>query len=84
MTILLYLPYIYVCECVCERFTQPLHLKQDVAEGQFLIGVNRVWIPFSFSLTGYHAKVKKLSLPYYLPITGGELLDSYFTRGYQR
>ena len=46
--------------------------RQDVTQSQFWRGVQLVWIQFSFSLTGYHTKVKEFSLPNYLPKAGGK------------
>ena len=43
------------------------------------IGLNS---EFSFFLTSCYTKVKEHSLPYYLPIAGGELLDLYLSQGY--
>ena len=37
---------------------------------------------FSFFYTCHHNKVEKYCLPYYLPIAGGDLLDSYLLQGY--
>ena len=33
-------------------------------------------LSFFFSLTGYHTKVKELSLPYYFLIAGGRIFES--------
>ena len=37
---------------------------------------------FSFSETSRHTKAEEPILPYYLPIAGGEYLDSYLFQGY--
>ena len=42
--------------------SQPLHNGQDVTQGQFLCGVQLVWIQ---NFTGCLNKVKEPSLPYY-------------------
>ena len=54
----------YVLVCI---YPTPPH-EQDVTQGQFLSGVEQVWIEFTFSLTGCHAKVP--SLPFCLHIAG--------------
>ena len=50
-------------------FTQPLHNKQDVAQGQFLSGVQPVWIlSFPSRLVAIATKAKEPSVPSYLPL----------------
>ena len=55
-------------------FTQPLRHKQDVSKGQFLSGIQFVWIQFSLSLTSCHTTVKEPSLSYYLLMAGRRII----------
>ena len=43
---------------------------QDTTQGQFLSGVQLIWLQFSFSKFGYLIKAKEPSLSYCLPIQG--------------
>ena len=47
---------------------------------RILTGLNS---ELSFSETGYHTSVKESSLPYYLIMAGGRILDSYLSHEYQ-
>ena len=55
-----------VCVCVCV-FTQPLHYKQDVTQGQFLSGVKLIWIQSDPSPRLVPVSMLKVSLSCYVP-----------------
>ena len=51
------------------RSPGPTPHEQDVTQGQFLNGIQLIWIHFfSFSQTGCHTKAKEPNLSYNLPI----------------
>ena len=43
---------------------QPLHIEQDVTQGQFLSRVILIWIQLSFPFTGSETKAKEPNRPY--------------------
>ena len=55
-------------------YPTPLH-EQDAIRGQFFKrGLKGLNLEFSFFLTGFHTRVKELSLPYYLLIAWGNIV----------